>query len=106
MINISNCECDKSCDVDEYIDYQNCKCRKKFFDKLVEQCTENIDEVKIAEITVSENIYKCSSYTLHIVLLLTSLQSTLELLIVFFYYRYMNQKTATIYDYVYQATNY
>ena len=100
------CECDKSCDVGEYIDYQNCKCRKKLFDKLFEQCTENIDEVKIAEITVTENIYKCSSYTLHIVLLLTSLQSTLELLIVFFYYRYMNQKTATIYDYVYQATNY
>ena len=79
------CECDKSCDVGEYIDYENCKCRKKLFDKLVEQCTENIDEVKIAEITVTEIIYKCSSYTLHIVLFLTSLQSTLELLIVFFY---------------------
>ena len=29
--NSSNCECecDKSCDVDEYLDYENCKCRKK-----------------------------------------------------------------------------
>ena len=29
--NLSNCECecDKSCDVDEYLDYENCKYRKK-----------------------------------------------------------------------------
>ena len=30
------CECDKSCDVGEYLDYENCKCRKKLADKLVE----------------------------------------------------------------------
>ena len=29
--NPSNCECDcdKSCDIGEYLDYKNCKCRKK-----------------------------------------------------------------------------
>ena len=29
--NPSNCECacDKSCDVCEYLDYENCKCKKK-----------------------------------------------------------------------------
>ena len=37
------CECDKSCDVGEYLDYENCKCRKKLVDKLVEECSENID---------------------------------------------------------------
>ena len=44
LINPSNfeCECDKSCDVREYIDYENCKCRKKIVDKLVEECSENI----------------------------------------------------------------
>ena len=42
------CECDKSCDVGEYLDYGNCKCWKKLVDKLVEECTENIDEVEIA----------------------------------------------------------
>ena len=31
------CECDKSCDVGEYLDYENCKCRKKLVDKLVEE---------------------------------------------------------------------
>ena len=37
------CECDKSCDIGEYLDYKNCKCRKKIIDKLVEECSENID---------------------------------------------------------------
>ena len=42
-----DCECDKSCDVPEYCAYKNCKCRKKFNDKLVEECTETAEEVKI-----------------------------------------------------------
>ena len=39
ILNPSNCECecDKSCDVGEYFDYKNCKCRKKLVDKLVEE---------------------------------------------------------------------
>ena len=41
------CECDKSCDFGEYLDYQNCKCRKKLVDKLVDECTENIDGNKM-----------------------------------------------------------
>ena len=44
---ICECECDKSCDIGEYLDYSNCKCRKKLFDKLIEECTENIDVVEI-----------------------------------------------------------
>ena len=36
-------------DVGEYLDYENCKCRKILLDKLTEECTESIDEVKIAE---------------------------------------------------------
>ena len=38
------CECDKSCDVGEYLDYENCKCIKRLIDNLVEECIENIDE--------------------------------------------------------------
>ena len=46
----SNCECkcDKLCDVGEYLDNKNCQCRKKLVDKSVEECNENVDEVKIA----------------------------------------------------------
>ena len=47
--NSSNCECEcnKSCDFGEYLDYKNCKCRKKLVDKLVEECNENIDGYKM-----------------------------------------------------------
>ena len=38
------CECDKLCDAEEYLDYNNCKCRKRLLDKLVEKCSENIDK--------------------------------------------------------------
>ena len=38
-----DCECDKSCDIGEYLDYKNCRCKKRITDKLVEECSENID---------------------------------------------------------------
>ena len=37
------CECDKSYDVREYLDYKNCKFRERLIDKLVEECSENLD---------------------------------------------------------------
>ena len=39
--NLSNCkyECDKSCDLGEYLDYVNCKCRKKLVDQIVDEYT-------------------------------------------------------------------
>ena len=47
--NPSNCECDcdQLCDAAEYLDYKNSKCRKRLTDKLVEECSENIDENKM-----------------------------------------------------------
>ena len=68
------CECDKSCDVGEYLDYENCTYRKKLVDKLVEECTETVEEVKLAKITLraDKNKHKCSSCTVHMVLFSTS----------------------------------
>ena len=43
------CECDKNCDFSEYLDYENCKCRKKLVDKLIDECTETIEGVKLAK---------------------------------------------------------
>ena len=40
---ICDCECDKSCDVGQKLDYENFRCRKKLIDRLVEECSENID---------------------------------------------------------------
>ena len=99
---ICECERDKSCDVGEYLDYKNCKCRKKLLDKLVEDCAENIDEVKIA----SENEHKCSSSTLHIVLFSIIFAINIRIGAYVVYYKYMNRdnETASRYDYVHQIT--
>ena len=68
--NNCECECDKLCDIGEYLDYQNCKCRKKLADKLVEECTVNIDEVKIAGTVLFERRNECkSSCTIYVVLI-------------------------------------
>ena len=55
----------KSCGIGEYLNYSNCTCRKKFFDKLIEECTENFDVIKID----NENEHKkeCSSCIVYIV---------------------------------------
>ena len=97
--NPNNCECEcyKSCDISEYLDYENCRCRKKLVDKLVEECTETNNEVKLAKITLSENEnkYKCSSYTLYIVLF--SIVFTINFVIgtYFVHYKCMNHNKET-----------
>ena len=53
LVIVSVSECEKSCDVSEYLGNENCTCRNKLIDKFVAECTENIDEVKIAEITLA-----------------------------------------------------
>ena len=51
--NPSICECDKSCDFAEYLDYANFKCRKRLIDKLVLECQDEIlnttDTMSIAD---------------------------------------------------------
>ena len=64
------CECDKSCDVGEYLDYENCNCRKKLVDKLVEECTETVEEVELAKINSTKYKNKHSYYALYTVLIL------------------------------------
>ena len=46
--------------------------QKKIIDKLVDECTGTIEEVKLAKITLAENEnnYKCSSCTVYIVLMI------------------------------------
>ena len=56
------CECDKSCDIGEYLDHNNCKCRKRIIDKLVEECSQNIYENEILDVIPLNafplNVYK------------------------------------------------
>ena len=44
------CECDKSFDFGEYLDYENCNCRKRLIDKSIEECNENIEETSLTKI--------------------------------------------------------
>ena len=108
------CECDKSCDAGEYLDYKNCKCRKRLVDKLLEECSENIDgnEVLYSETldvislntiplnvynetldvislnTIPLNVYKkaCDSCTIYIVLFAVFFISRICISIVFIYF--------------------
>ena len=50
----------------EYLDYEHCKCIKK----LVDECTETVEEMKLAKITLAENenSCKCSSFKVYTVL--------------------------------------
>ena len=95
------CECDKSCYIDQYLDYENCKCWKKLVEKLADECTETVDEVKI----VGESKNKYNSCILCIVLF----SRFFTINVVIFYYKYMNRNKENIsksYDDVYQAKNY
>ena len=52
------------------LDYENCKCRKKLVDKLIGECTETIEETKLANITFTENNYEHNSCMVYAVLMI------------------------------------
>ena len=97
--NPSNCECgcDKLCDVDEYLDYKNCKCKKKLVYRLIEECFETVEEVKLAKITLTENEnkHKCSTCTLYIALFLIVFTINVRIGCYFLYSRWYLKKDAT-----------
>ena len=91
ICNPSNCECecDKNCVFSEYLDYENC--RKKLVDKLIDECTKTVEEVKLANITftINENsYYKCSSCKVYIILMIVICTVFTEITIYFVYYNW------------------
>ena len=91
------CECDKSF-VGEYLDYKNCKCRKKKTDKLVEECSKNIYENETLDITslniIPLNVYKkvCSSCMVYTVLFVVFLITSICICCVFIYFHWYLKK--------------
>ena len=78
---------DKTCDIGEYLDYENCKCRKQLVDKLIDECTETIEEVKLAKITPeNENGNKYSSCKVCIAFTIIVFTIFAGITICFFYY--------------------
>ena len=100
------CECDKSCDVGEYLDYKNCKCRKRQVDKLIEKCNEVVEETSLVKI----NSTKCkpNSCILYIFLFSIIFIITSGVASYFVYYKYMNHNKENVSKngYVYRGKNY
>ena len=86
---------------------------KKLVDKLIEECTESIDEVKIATMDLFERGNDCKFLcTVYIVLIVIVFTIIIGIGTCFIYYKYINHdkydyKYASKYDYyVYRASNY
>ena len=87
---------------------KNVECRKTLVHKLVEECTENIDEAKLSEIALFEHENECAcSYIVCIVLDVIALTICIGIG-AYFTYKYINRKKENVskYDDVYQAASY
>ena len=98
--NPNNCEreCDKSCDIGEYLDYKNCMCRKRIIDKLIDEYSENIYENETLDIiplnAIPLNVYKkvCNSCVVCIVLFVVFLITSICISSVFIYFYWYFKK--------------
>ena len=82
---------------------------EKIVHKLVEECIENLEEVKLVKITLAEdeNQHKSSSCILHIVLFSIIFTINVGIGTYFFYYKYINgdKETGAKYGHIYQTTS-
>ena len=94
------CECDRSYDIGEYLDYKNCMCRKKIIDKLIDECSENIDENKMLYnetlniISSSDNNKTSDSCIVYIVLFSVFLIINILMAIYVYLFLYLKTKSA------------
>ena len=62
----------ESCDIGKYLDYKNCKCKKKLVDKLVKECSEYVDGNNS---TLNGYERVCNSCIIYIVLTIIGISS-------------------------------
>ena len=79
--------------------------QERLVDKLVDECSENIDDE--AEI-VSEYKNKCNSCILYILLVSIFFTTNIGIATCFAFYKFINRnkENVSVYDYVYQGKNY
>ena len=93
------CECDKPCDIGQYLDYKNCKCRKKKIDKLTEECSENIygNEMlyngSLDIISSRDNNKRYNSCIMYIVLFSVFLIINISMAIYVYFFLYLKKKS-------------
>ena len=120
MWNPSNCacECDKYCEIGQYLDYKNCVRRKKLIDDLIEQCTSIVDiETKngidiFTNSTVTKNIVTTgnsdNSTNIYLFLFVAALIVAVLVAAGFIYYLKKNSSTKLdnkIYDVAYSRAD-
>ena len=92
------CECDKSCDVGKYLDYKSCNHRNELVDKLVEECSENIDGNETLDIIPLDatplNVYKkvCNFCMVYIVLFAIFFLTSICICSAFIYFHWYLKK--------------
>ena len=104
IFNPSNCqcECDKSCNTSQYLDYLDCKCKKKIVDLIVEQCIEYDDNNKTKIVNKTYNETKIinetvkNSCNVYIILTLISIVISAVYTIHFVHYNWFLIKNKNI----------
>ena len=102
-----SCECDRYCEIGQYLDYKNCVCRKKIIDDLIEQCTSIVDK-DIKNNTLSKKNDESSS-NIYVILFIKFLVLFILFLVGFIYYwRKDNTKNISkkLYDVIYPNTKF
>ena len=89
------CECDKSCDVGEYLDMENCKRRKRLPYKLVEECSENIDENEMINVNLNDYENICGSCIIYIILFVIAFSIIIGISNAFIYFHWYLKTTNT-----------
>ena len=97
-------ECDKSCDIGEYLDYKNCNCRKKVIDKLVEECSEDIDGNEMLynetlDIISSSDNKTFDSCVVYIILFSVFLITNISMAIYVYFFLYLKNKSTNSRDF-------
>ena len=86
------CECDKLCDIGQYLDSKNCACRKILVDKLVEECINVVDGDTMYNETLSIDPNNCPSRTPYVVLFIVFLSISVIVSSAFIYFHWYKNK--------------
>ena len=92
------CECDKSCDIGEYLDYENCKYRKKIIHKLVEEWNKYIEGNKMLynetlDIISSRDNKTSNSRILYIILFSVFLIISISMAVYVYLFLYLKNRS-------------
>ena len=85
--NICKCECDKSCDAGEYLEYEKCKCIKKLTLECEDEILNTADtaQLLIKKVTCKNN---CLIYIILFIIMCLILANTVSIIFCYYYTRY------------------